>query len=87
MAGAAGIGGTPGAGSAALGIGRGGELVAHLGGTGAHQLLHLFLVAGGTLHFVIAEDQLLKLMTASLTTELKNGHGKQPLLLISLPKN
>ena len=77
-AGAAGSSGATGAGSA-FGIGRGGELVAHLGGATTHQFVHLLLAAGGAIHLLItSEQQLFKLTTAILTTILKNGHITSP---------
>jgi hypothetical protein len=76
MAGAARSGRATSAGSA-LGIGARSEFNPNLGGTSAHQLFHPFLAAMRALDFrVAAEDQLLKILVASLTMELKNRHVK-----------
>jgi hypothetical protein len=79
MAGAAGPGGTAGAGTF-VAAGGGGELIAYLGGAGAHQFFHLGLAAVGALNLGVgAEDQLFKILVAAITVKLENGHFASPL--------
>ena len=78
MAGAAGTGGTAGAGTLAA-AGRGSELVTYLGGTGAHQFFHLGLATVRALDLgVAAEDQLFEVLVAAVAVKLENGHVTSP---------
>jgi hypothetical protein len=75
-AGAAGTRGAAGTGTT-FGTGGRGELIAHLGGAGAHQLGYFALATKRALHLrVVAKDQLLEILVASLTMKLKDRHIK-----------
>jgi hypothetical protein len=74
MAGAAGAGSAAAAGRT-LGVGGGGELIAHLADASAHQLFHPFLAAVRTLDFgVAAENQFFKILVTTIAVILKDWH-------------
>jgi hypothetical protein len=74
VAGAAGTGSAPGAGTL-VAAGCGGKLISYLSRTSAHQFFHLVLAAMGTLHRGVSpEDQLLKILVTAIAVKLKNGH-------------
>jgi hypothetical protein len=78
-AGAAGTGSATGAGTF-VAAGSGGELIAYLGGTGAHQFFHFGLAAMRALNLqIVPEDQLLKVLITALAMKFKNGHLTSPL--------